>query len=70
MANLRYESPKTALDAVAFLENEPGRAKVFAGGTDLIVQMQEGHLEPSLLVDIKQIPETREIIFAYFPDQP
>ena len=64
MANLRYESPKTALDAVALLENESGRAKVFAGGTDLIVQMQEGHLEPSLLVDIKQIPETRKIIFG------
>jgi len=38
------------------LENEAGAAFVLAGGTDLLVRMKLGHVEPALLVDIKRIP--------------
>jgi CO/xanthine dehydrogenase FAD-binding subunit len=34
---------------------------VFAGGTDLLVQMNEDLVEPALLIDIKKIIETRQI---------
>jgi carbon-monoxide dehydrogenase medium subunit len=34
---------------------------VLAGGTDVIVQMETDLIEPSLLVDIKKIPELRQI---------
>jgi len=34
---------------------------VLAGGTDVIVQMETDLIEPALLVDIKKIPETRQI---------
>ncbi|MDH5747876.1 MAG: xanthine dehydrogenase family protein subunit M [Rhodospirillales bacterium] len=67
MADLRYESPETIEAAVALLAGEGRTARVFAGGTDLIVQMNEGLVEPSLLVDIKKIAETRRIIIE--PDQ-
>ena len=63
MVYLKYKSPETTRDAVALLSEESGLAKVFAGGTDLLVQMHEGNLEPALLVDIKKIPETRQILF-------
>ena len=63
MIELRYESPETIESAVALLAAEGPGAKVFAGGTDLIVQMKEEMIEPALLVDIKKILETREITF-------
>jgi carbon-monoxide dehydrogenase medium subunit len=37
---------------------------VFAGGTDLLVQMKEELIEPTLLVNIKKIKETRQIIIG------
>jgi carbon-monoxide dehydrogenase medium subunit len=36
-------------------------ARVLAGGTDVIVQMETDLIEPELLVDIKKIPELRRI---------
>jgi carbon-monoxide dehydrogenase medium subunit len=53
---MRYESPSTTKEAAALLEREPGLAHVLAGGTDLLVRMKLGHIEPDLLVDIKRIP--------------
>jgi carbon-monoxide dehydrogenase medium subunit len=37
-------------------------ARVLAGGTDLIVQMRSGRIEPDLLVDLKRIAGLREIV--------
>ncbi len=53
---MRYETPSTTREAAALLENEEGAAFVLAGGTDLLVRMKLGHIEPALLVDIKHIP--------------
>ncbi len=36
-------------------------ARVLAGGTDLIVQMKSGRLEPALVVDVKRIPAMHAI---------
>ena len=58
---MRYEAPKTLKAAVALLAAANGRAKVFAGGTDLLIQMRSGRIEPGLLVDVKGIPELRSI---------
>ena len=58
---MRYESPSTSRDAAALLDSEPGSAFVLAGGTDLLVRMKLGHIEPELLVDIKRIPAMNAI---------
>jgi CO/xanthine dehydrogenase FAD-binding subunit len=63
VTDLKYESPKTTEAAVALLADGGQMARVFAGGTDLLVQMHEEMIEPTLLVDIKNIQETREISF-------
>src|SRR5215475_2579594 len=61
MTDLRYEAPATLQAAVALLAGATGPARVLAGGTDVIVQMETDLIEPVLLVDIKKIPEVRQI---------
>jgi aerobic carbon-monoxide dehydrogenase medium subunit len=62
MADLRYEAPESLQAAVALLAGASGPARVLAGGTDVIVQMETDLIEPALLVDIKKIPEVRQIV--------
>ena len=45
---------------MGLLAAHPGAA-VFAGATDLIPQIQGGRPEPSLVVDLKRIPETARL---------
>ena len=58
---MRYEAPDTISAVVALLNNSPARGQILSGGTDLIVQMRAGTVSPALLIDIKNIPETRAI---------
>ena len=62
MEGVRYEAPETLQAAVALLAGATGAARVLAGGTDVIVQMETDLIEPALLVDIKKIRETRQIV--------
>ena len=48
--------------AVALLAGASGQARVLAGGTDLLIQMRGGRVEPELIVDIKGIPEMTSIV--------
>jgi CO/xanthine dehydrogenase FAD-binding subunit len=61
MSDMRYETPGTLRAALALLSGANGSARVLAGGTDLLIQMRSGRVEPELLVDIKGIPELRAI---------
>lgn len=58
---MRYEAPTTTKDAVALLAKTKGSAFVLAGGSDLLVRMKGGFIEPDLIVDIKRIPAMSEI---------
>jgi carbon-monoxide dehydrogenase medium subunit len=60
MEGVRYEAPETLQAAVDLLAGAAGVARILAGGTDLIVQMETDLVEPELLVDIKKIAETRQ----------
>lgn len=61
MNNLRYEAPDNLDAAIELLAAESGEARIFAGGTDILVQMYADMIEPELLVDIKNISELRQI---------
>ena len=61
MSDLRYEAPQTVSAACALLAGAGGMARVLAGGTDVIVQMETDLIEPELIVDVKKIPELRQI---------
>ena len=58
---MRYEVPTTTAAAVQLLSEESGVKRILAGGTDVIVQMNGGFVEPDLVVDIKQIDGLHEI---------
>ena len=58
---MRYEAPQSLDAAVSLLAGAPGQARLLAGGTDLLVQLRAGLIEPELVVDIKKIPEMHEI---------
>ncbi len=59
---MRYEAPGTIDKAVSLLAAESGLARVLAGGTDLLVQLRSGFVEPDLVVDIKRIAGMRRIV--------
>jgi len=53
-----YHLPATVEDALASLSVYDGKARVVAGGTDLILELQQGRKPPvSALVDVTRVPE-------------
>jgi CO/xanthine dehydrogenase FAD-binding subunit len=56
MLDTRYEAPRSLAQAIASIAADPN-ARVFAGGTDLLVQFRTGLKQPTAFVDLKQIPE-------------
>ena len=62
MHEMRYEAPRTLEAAVSLLAGTGGQARVLAGGTDLLIQMRGGRVDPDLLVDVKGIPEMTSIV--------
>ena len=58
---MRYEAPNSIDKAVELLAAEKGLAFVLAGGTDLLVRMKSGFVEPDLVVDVKRIEPLRKI---------
>jgi len=57
---MRYEAPHTIDQAVRLIAADPG-AKIFAGGTDLLVQFHAGLRKPTAFVDVKRIPELTSV---------
>ncbi|RUT98383.1 xanthine dehydrogenase family protein subunit M [Mesorhizobium sp. USDA-HM6] len=59
---MRYIRPQSMEDAVGLLAGAAGPAAILAGGSDLLVRMKGGFVEPELIVDIKAIAGLSEII--------
>ncbi len=56
-----YLFPSSVEEALAMLAEREGRARLVAGGTDLIIQLTEGQRSTDCLVDITRIPELDRI---------
>lgn len=58
----RYESPSTIGEAIGLLERWDERARLIAGGTDLLLEMQRG-ARPGVevLIDVTRVPELTRI---------
>lgn len=57
-----YFIPNTLQSAIEVLKNAPGTTRLIAGGTDLLLEIQQGHIPPvDNLVDINRIPEMQRL---------
>jgi len=56
-----YARPASLAEALELLKIHRSKAKILAGGTDLIVNIKEGMCSPSILIDIKEIEELKGI---------
>ena len=61
LPEIEYFFPKTIKEAFSLLEGYDGKAKVFAGGTDLLSKMKRRELAPKYLIDLNGIPDLRLI---------
>jgi carbon-monoxide dehydrogenase medium subunit len=58
-----YHTPTTIEEAINLLAQYNGQARVVGGGTDLILEMQQGHRPPvEALVDVTQIAALDKIV--------
>ena len=61
MTDIRYVAPRTLDEAIGAFAAAGSAARIMAGGTDLLVQMRSGMVQPGLIVDIKKIGEMNVI---------
>ncbi len=64
LSTFDYLAPKTIKEACSLLSKYKGRAKVIAGGTDLLVSMKKQQINPRYVVSIKGIPELDYIHYS------
>jgi len=55
LPKFEYIAPKTLEEALSFLEEQKDKAKVIAGGTDLLIQMKNREVTPQYLIGLKNI---------------
>ncbi len=58
-----YEVPTTVGEAVSLMASKGDRAKVIAGGTDILVMLRGRRRSADVLVDVKEIPELNEVSY-------
>ncbi len=63
LKDFEYAAATTVDEAVSLLAARGDRAKVLAGGTDILVQLRDGLREADLVVDLKRIPELTQLDF-------
>lgn len=61
MKALDYFQPKALDEALEFLSRAPETTKILAGGTDLIIQLRFGEIQPEHLLDIGALAELKQI---------
>jgi len=61
MKKFSYFEPAEFREALSLLAEHKGKAKILAGGTELIPQMKSGLSAPGTIIHLKGIPALREI---------
>ena len=64
MIDFEYSAPTHLDEAIKRLTEAGSRARVLAGGTDIIVQLREGHRTAELVVDVKKIAELKQLEYS------
>ena len=64
LSHFEYRVPKTLEEAVELLESGGPDARLMAGGTDLLMKMKLGAIDPKLVISLKKIAGLDEISFS------
>ena len=59
-----YVSAKDVAHAVALLGEHGAKAKILAGGTDLLVELKHAIHNPEIIVDVSRLAELKDIVIA------
>ncbi len=60
---IQYEAPATLDQALKLLGSLGENARPLCGGTDILIQMRAGTRRQQHLIDVKRIPELRQLSF-------
>ncbi len=63
MEPFEFVTPSSIDEAVKVLSSNGDKAQMIAGGTDILVQMRSGRRTPSVVVDVKSIPELNALSY-------
>lgn len=63
MKDFTYLAPKSLKEALKLLSEHRGAAKVLAGGTDLMLQLQDDMWTPDYLIAVRDIPELNVLVY-------
>lgn len=63
MKAFEYMIPKTMDEAISLAVNYGERARYIAGGTDVMVKVKEGKIQPDSLISLRHIPGLAEIVY-------
>ena len=61
LRKFEYVEPSSVREASQFVAGHPEEARIYAGGTSLLLLMKQGIVRPNYLVNIKKIPGLRYI---------
>src|SRR5690554_1298490 len=61
--HFEYSAPKTSGEALEVAGRLGKKAKILAGGTDLVVMMKEKMIKPQYLIDINGVEEFKGISY-------
>ena len=59
-----FVAPKSIDEAVSILNEHGDRARIIAGGTDILVMMRAGRRLADVVVDVKEIPELNAMSYS------
>ncbi len=64
LSDFAYFAPKTSGEALNLIGRMGSKAKILAGGTDLLIMMKEKMLKPECLININDVEEFRSISYV------
>ncbi len=64
LCNYEYHAPKTKAEALDLLHDIGDKAKILAGGTDLVIMLKEKMIAPEHIINIADIEELKGINFT------
>jgi xanthine dehydrogenase FAD-binding subunit len=64
LKDFEYATAATVDEAVSLLAARGDKAKILAGGTDILVQLREGQREADFVLDVKKIPALMELMYS------